>query len=63
MSRDLVRLYHPREDERKDHFQSNGPLLVGKTPIGRTTVEVLALNHPHNVQLREALLTSGESLD
>jgi hypothetical protein len=34
-------------------------VLVGKTALGRTTVEVLAMNHPDRVALREELLQQG----
>ena len=34
---EMVRLYNPREDSWVDHFEWNGTILVGRTPIGRAT--------------------------
>jgi hypothetical protein len=44
---------------RQQHFEWNGPYLVGKTDIGRVTIEVLAINLPYRVALREVLLEEG----
>jgi HNH endonuclease len=54
-----VPLFNPRTDLWVDHFAWNGPLLVGKTPIGTVTVAVLAINLPYRVALRAALITEG----
>jgi len=59
---ETVRLYHPRRDVWPDHFEWNGPLLVGKTDIGRVTVDVLRINHPDAVAVRRLLLEYGESI-
>jgi hypothetical protein len=40
----LTRLYHPRTNQWTDHFEWHGLTLLGKTAVGRTTVEVLAIN-------------------
>ena len=58
----LVRLYHPRRDVWSQHFEWDGPVLVGKTPIARATIHVLWINHPRMLHLRSALLAEGESL-
>lgn len=34
-----TRLYHPRHDSWEDHFALEGPRIVGRTGIGRTTVQ------------------------
>lgn len=52
----VVRLFHPRRDQWKEHFRWDGPILAGLTPIGRTTVEVLTINHPSYVAVRECLI-------
>ncbi len=42
-----VSLFHPREQVWSDHFGIEGEpplLLVGKTPVGRVTIERLQLN-------------------
>ena len=43
-SGELVRLFHPRNDLWTDHFEFQGALILGKTPIGRATIQVLAMN-------------------
>ncbi len=55
----IVRLYHPRNDGWTRHFRWEGPLLVGRTPIGRATIAVLAINHPDAVSVRLALIEEG----
>lgn len=56
----LTRLYHPRGDRWSDHFRWDGARLVGITDVGRTTIDVLAINHPFRVAARRMLLTEGE---
>jgi HNH endonuclease len=55
----IVRLYHPRKDRWSRHFIWDGPLLVGRTAIGRATIAVLAINHPDAVELRTSLIEEG----
>jgi hypothetical protein len=55
----MVRLFHPRKDRWKRHFAWNGPYLIGRTSIGRTTIVVLVINDPDAVEFREALLREG----
>ena len=55
----MVALFHPRRDSWEDHFEWSGALMVGRTPVGRATVELLAINHPDYVLLREALVEEG----
>ena len=45
----LTRLFHPRRDSWSMHFRWKGPQLIGVTAIGRTTIAVLAINHPFRV--------------
>jgi hypothetical protein len=44
VSGNLVGLFHPRTDIWKEHFEFEGPRIVGKTSIGRVTVQVLSMN-------------------
>ena len=60
MSRELTRLYHRRRDRWREHFDWVGAMLTGLTPVGRTTIEVLAMNDPDMVATREALIEEGE---
>jgi hypothetical protein len=56
----LVPLYHPRRDRWADHFTWDGIQIVGLTPMGRATVELLAMNHWERVEVRENLQNQGE---
>lgn len=49
-------LFHPRRDMWADHFRWDGPKLVGLTAIGRTTIDVLRINHPDAVAVRASLI-------
>jgi len=55
---DMVRLFNPRVDEWDEHFDWDGPLLVGKTAIGRTTVDVLNINAQLRAEHRRLLIES-----
>ena len=56
---EIVRLFNPRTDEWAEHFKWNGPTLTGLTAIGGVTVDVLAINRPEFVTLRESLIAGG----
>ncbi len=51
----ITRLFNPRQDRWKTHFTWDGPVLNGKTAVGRTTVLVLDINHPDRVEIRRVL--------
>ena len=55
----VMRLFDPRQDVWSEHFRWKGAVLVGKTPCGRATVDVLAINLPHRVMHRQALIDEG----
>jgi hypothetical protein len=57
----LVPLYHPRRDQWSDHFGWDDTVVVGKTPIGRATAELLGMNHWQRIELRENLQNLGEA--
>src|SRR5436309_12248135 len=40
-----VPLFNPRRHKWQHHFRWEGVILIGKTAIGRATVDVLAMNH------------------
>jgi hypothetical protein len=58
-TRRLTALYHPRRHKWARHFRWDGPILVGRTAIGRTTVVVLAMNDPDLVAVRQSLIDEG----
>ena len=55
-SRRMVRLFNPRTNIWKDHFRMSAILIVGRTPVGRTTVVVLAMNDAVQSSTRKAIL-------
>jgi hypothetical protein len=55
----LTRLFHPRLDVWDDHFAWAGPVLTGRTAIGRTTIDVLAMNDSERVEMRGLLMRAG----
>jgi hypothetical protein len=58
----LVPLFHPRRDAWTDHFEFQGPRIVGLTATGRATVYVLAMNDERRIERRAELLARGELL-
>ena len=56
-----VPLYHPRQHAWHDHFVwlPDARRLLGISPTGRATVEMLRLNRPGLMGLREALIALG----
>jgi HNH endonuclease len=55
----LTRLYHPRRHKWAYHFRFEGSSLAGRTAIGRTTIQVLHMNHPQMIGLRDILIAGG----
>jgi hypothetical protein len=53
-------LFHPRREIWAAHFRWQGAVLVGLTAAGRTTIEVLGINSPDCVLLRESLIHEGQ---
>jgi hypothetical protein len=54
-SGEMVALFNPREQTWAEHFIFQGALLVGLTPVGRATVQVLDMNSRERVKIREDL--------
>ncbi len=59
---EVVRLFHPRLDIWQEHFLFDGARINGITAIGRVTVNVLAMNDPESLMVREGLVREGWSL-
>lgn len=55
---ELTLLFNPRKDGWDDHFQLDGAYIVGTTPVGRVTVNLLQMNHPQQLEVRERLLNA-----
>ncbi len=58
-TRKRVWLFHPRRHKWSRHFRWEGPILVGRSPIGRATVAVLAMNLEHRIRQRRRLIAEG----
>src|SRR5262245_14994042 len=56
----IVPLFNPREEAWHEHFERHGPVILGRTPVGRATGRVLAMNTIERIELRAALLDEGE---
>ena len=56
----LVPLFHPRRDRWSEHFAWRGTTVVGLTPIGRASVQLLAMNDRTRLDIREDLQALGE---
>jgi hypothetical protein len=56
---ELTPLFNPRADAWSEHFVWDGVWPRGRTPIGRTTVAVLDINHVDSLAVREALREEG----
>lgn len=56
---EIVRLYNPRKDGWHDHFRWDDAILIALTQVGRTTIAVLAINHPSAIAVREELIAEG----
>lgn len=52
-------LFHPRLDSWQIHFVWNGPELIGKTPIGRATLQTLRLNRADFMAVRALMMRAG----
>jgi len=55
----ITRLFHPRRDDWDSHFRWQEAVLVGRTPVGRATIEVLRINDPTAIALRKLLRQAG----
>lgn len=58
----VVRLFNPRRQKWSRHFSWLGPELIGRTPIGRATINVLDINAEERVELRGRLIRMGHKL-
>ncbi len=56
---EIVRLFHPRRDNWREHFQWQAAFLVGRSPIGRATISVLRINDTSAVALRRLFIRAG----
>jgi hypothetical protein len=55
----LTPLFNPRQESWTDHFRWNGTILIGRSAVGRTTIDVLRINEPSRVATRATLVQAG----
>ncbi|MGB7439889.1 MAG: HNH endonuclease signature motif containing protein [Coleofasciculaceae cyanobacterium] len=58
-SGEIVRLYHPRCDQWRDHFRLEEGEIIPLTAIGQVTVRLLQMNRPERVEERGLLLQAN----
>lgn len=63
VNRQVVPLFHPRQQNWKDHFRWAGPILVPLTNTARVTIAVLNINHVDVVAVRAQLMEEGILFD
>jgi hypothetical protein len=55
----VVSLFNPRQQTWRDHFVRRGPEIIGSTPTGKATVDVLRINLDRRVAFRNELIVEG----
>jgi hypothetical protein len=55
----VVPLFDPRQGSWSDHFAFQGPLIIGRTPTGRATAQLLDMNEETRVEMRRHLQEIG----
>src|SRR5580704_10083899 len=56
---ELVRLFNPRLDHWSDHFELQGPRLIGRTAVGRVTSRLLQWNRVERLKERSMMIQAG----
>jgi hypothetical protein len=58
---EVIRLYHPRRDRWREHFQINQKTgeILGVSPIGQVTIRLLQMNRPAYLPERLLLVKAG----
>ncbi|HYI97516.1 MAG TPA: hypothetical protein VEX68_28520 [Bryobacteraceae bacterium] len=56
---EVIRLFNPRKDVWADHFFWMGAELSARTAVGQVTIQVLFINDPEVMLLRQTLLEEG----
>jgi hypothetical protein len=54
-----TRLFNPRTDRWSDHFRCARLEIIGRTAMGRVTVDVLLMNHRDHFRQRIAMQRAG----
>ncbi len=59
ISGQLTPLFNPRTQIWAEHFTLEQAYIQPLTPIGQVTVQLLKLNHPDRIRVRQALIEVG----
>lgn len=61
VTRESTPLFHPINDVWEAHFEwsEGATIIVGRTPVGRTTIDTLLINRPAIVELRRYWAATG----
>jgi hypothetical protein len=61
ITREEVPLFHPRRQQWHEHFEWNWDytIIIGRTPVGRATIEALQMNRLGVINLRRLLQPAG----
>jgi HNH endonuclease len=61
LTQEEVNLFHPHQQQWNEHFKwsNDATKLLGRSPIGRATVEALKINRLAVVKLRQLWITLG----
>jgi hypothetical protein len=52
----VTELFRPRQQAWSEHFKWDGATLVGRTPTGRATIQVLNINRADALAVRRLLI-------
>ena len=55
----ITRIFHPRRELWRAHFEFSGAEIIGLTVTGQATVQMLQLNHPDRLAFRQSLIEAG----
>lgn len=58
-NRQITPLFHPRQDIWQEHFGWDGAHLIGRTGVGRATIQTLRFNRADAVAVRQLLMQEG----
>ena len=59
----LMRLFNPRLDTWEAHFRVEDGFIIGETPLGRATIELLKMNSDRLIRLRQLSGEESEWMD
>jgi hypothetical protein len=60
LSNELTFLFNPRTQQWQEHFLLDAAAIQPLTAVGRVTINVLQLNSPERLEVRQALIEEGD---